>query len=78
LAIILIFALQRYSRQRIQQARTKGLWPQLGELPTLDHVKGLAQAGEKILALKLYRQIHHVSLMDAKTAVEKLVDGLMP
>jgi predicted Ser/Thr protein kinase len=72
LAIILIFALQRYSRQRIQQAREKGLWPQVGEVPTLEHVKGLAQAGEKILAIKLYRQIHRVSLPEAKAAVEKL------
>lgn len=72
LAFILIFALQRYSRQRIQQAREKGLWPQLGELPTLEHVKGLAQAGEMILAMKLYRQIHQVSWWNARAAVEKL------
>jgi hypothetical protein len=72
LAVILIVALQRYSRQRIQQARDKGLWPQSGEVPTLEHVKGLAQAGEKILAIKLYRQIHPVSLVEAKAAVEKL------
>ena len=72
LAMILIVALQSYSRQRIQQAREKGLWPPLGEAPTLAHVKGLAQAGEKILAIKLYRQIHPVSLVEAKAAVEKL------
>jgi serine/threonine protein kinase len=72
LAIILIVALQRYSRQRIQQALERGLWPHSGEVPTLEHVKGLAQAGEKILAIKLYRKIHPVSLADAKAAVEKL------
>jgi hypothetical protein len=72
LAVILIVALRFYSRQRIQQAREKGLWPQLGDLPTLEHVKALAQAGEMILAMKLYRQIHPVSWLDAKAAVEKL------
>ena len=73
LAVILIVALRFYSRQRIQQARAEGLWPQLGDLPTLGHVKALAQAGEMILAMKLYRQIHQVSWLDAKAAVEKLV-----
>ena len=78
LAMILIFALRLHSRQRIQQAREKGLWPPLGEVPTLEHVKGLAGAGEKILAIKLYRQIHPVSLLDAKAAVEKLVGDSPP
>ena len=73
LAVILIVALRFYSRQRIQQARAEGLWPQLGDLPTLGHVKALAQAGEMFLAMKLYRQIHQVSWLDAKAAVEKLV-----
>ena len=65
-------ALQSHSRRQIKQARAKGLWPQLSDFPTLDHVKRLAQASEMILAVKLYRQIHHVSLADAKAAVEKL------
>jgi len=60
------------SRQQIQQARDRGLWPQLGELPTHDHVKRMVNAGEKILAIKLYRQMHGASLEDAKAAVEKL------
>jgi len=72
LGTILVVVLQLHSRQQIQQARAKGLWPQLGEPPTLEHVKRLAQAGENILAFKLYRQIHGGSLADAKAAVEKL------
>jgi hypothetical protein len=72
LAIILICALQLHSLQRIQQARERGLWPKLGEVPTLEQVKGLAQAGEKVLAIKLYRQIERTSVSDAKAAVEKL------
>jgi len=70
--IILFFVLQFHSRQQIQQARARGFWPQLGEFPTIEHVKRLAQAGEKILAIKLYRQIHGLSLADAKAVVDNL------
>jgi serine/threonine protein kinase/ribosomal protein L7/L12 len=70
--ILLVAIRQLASRLQIQKSREKGLWPQLGELPTLEHVQRLAQKGEKILAVKLYRQIHHVSKADAKAAVKKL------
>jgi hypothetical protein len=72
LGILMVVALQLHARRQIHQVRAKGLWPQLGEVPTLDHVKRLAQGRENILAIKLYRQIHGVSLADAKAAVEKL------
>jgi hypothetical protein len=78
LGILMIVVLQLHSRRQIQLARERGLWPQLGELPTLDHVKRLVQAGEKIMAIKLYRQIHSASFADAKTAVEKLAGLAMP
>jgi tRNA A-37 threonylcarbamoyl transferase component Bud32 len=71
-AILLVATFQLSARRQIQQARERGLWPQLGDLATLEQVKGLAQAGERKLAIKLYRQIHGVSLADAKAAVEKL------
>jgi len=64
--------LELRSRRQIKQARARGLWPQVGEFPTREHVKGLAQGGEKRLAIKLYRRIHGVSLDEAKAAVEKL------
>jgi tRNA A-37 threonylcarbamoyl transferase component Bud32 len=60
------------SRLQIQKARERALWPQLGEIPTLAHVRRLAQSGEKVLAIKLYRQIHGVSSPEAKEAVKKL------
>ncbi|HUD47554.1 MAG TPA: hypothetical protein VMR33_12030, partial [Candidatus Baltobacteraceae bacterium] len=72
LAIILVGARQLTSRSQIQKSREKGLWPQVGEVGTLEHVKRMAQADEKVLAIKLYRQIHGASLADAKAAVEKL------
>jgi hypothetical protein len=78
LGILLIGTRQLTSRLQIQKAREGGLWPQSGELPTLEHVKHLAQAGEKILAIKLYRQIHGVPLADAKAAVEKLAGHSTP
>jgi hypothetical protein len=72
LGILIIVVRQLQSRRQIQLARERGLWPQLGEFPTHEHVKLLAQAGEEILAIKLYRQMHGVSLADAKAVVEKL------
>jgi len=78
LGILLAATFQLSSRRQIQQARENGLWPRLGELATLEHVKRLAQAGEKKLAIKLYRQIHGVSLADAKAAVEKLAGDSPP
>jgi len=72
LGALTIVVLELRWRQQIQQARERGLWPPLGEFPSLEHVKGLAQAGEKKLAIKLYRRIHGVSLAEARAAVEKL------
>jgi hypothetical protein len=71
-AILVAGAFEFSARLQIQKSREKGLWPQLGELPTGEHVKRLAQAGEKKLAIKLYRQIHGGSSADAKAAIENL------
>jgi hypothetical protein len=71
-SVIFISAITLFDREKIKAVRKAGLWPQLGETPTTDHVKNLAQAGEMLLAIKLYRQIHPASLLDAKAAVEKL------
>jgi hypothetical protein len=45
-----------------------------GQIPTEEAVKRLAKAGEMILAIKMYRQIHNVGVAQAKDAVEKLAD----
>ncbi len=66
--------LQQYWSLQIQQGQAKGLWPQSGEHPTLEHVKRLAQAGEKNLAIKLYHQVQNISCEDARAAVEKLAN----
>jgi len=71
-AVFLVASYQLNSRKEINDARESGLWPQSGEIPTLDHVKLLARAGKKGLAIKLYRKIHGVSSSAAKAAVKEL------
>ena len=71
-AVFLVASYQLNSRKEINDARESGLWPQSGEIPTLEHVKLLARAGKKGLAIKLYRQIHGVSSSAAKAAVKEL------
>jgi len=72
-AIIIPAAVIRLSsRVQIQRARESGLWPQPGELATIEHVRRLALAREKKLATKLYRQIHGGSRGNARSAIKKL------
>ncbi|MDB6028172.1 MAG: hypothetical protein JWM68_4395 [Verrucomicrobiales bacterium] len=59
-------------RHDVERAKARGLWPEPGRIPTVDDVRRLAQAGEKILAIRLYRRIDQVSLAEAKQAVEAL------
>jgi hypothetical protein len=61
-------------RTRNEQVRRDELLPKPGE-GTLEGVRQLANAGEKIAAIKLYRQIQGVGLKEAKDAVEKMVNG---
>jgi hypothetical protein len=72
LGVFLSFGQSLYARWAVRRARVQGLWPALGEIPTVEHVKRLAQKGEKRLAVKLYRQICPVSLKNAKELVEGL------
>ncbi len=57
-AVFLVASHQLNSRKEINNARESGLWPQSGEIPTLEHVKLLARAGKKSLAIKLYWACH--------------------
>jgi ribosomal protein L7/L12 len=65
LGLLIAFA-QR--RQRDERARLQGLLPPQGQVPTDEDVKRLAQAGEKITAIKLYRQIHGGGLKEANAS----------
>jgi ribosomal protein L7/L12 len=62
-------------RQRDERARMQGLLPAPGQIVTDDDVKRLAQAGEKITAIKFYRRIHGGGLKEAKDAVEAMASG---
>jgi ribosomal protein L7/L12 len=62
-------------RQRDERARLQDLMRHPGQVPTDEDVKRLAQAGEKINAIELYRQIHGGSLKEAKDAVDRMVIG---
>jgi len=59
-------------RQKAEHIRLQGLLPSPGQVPTDEDVKRLAQAGEKIAAIKIYRRIHSGGLKEAKDAVEKM------
>jgi len=62
------------TRQRIQQARARGVWPPLGQIPTDEDLKRLVKAGEKLLAIKMCRQIHNMGFTEAKAVVERLAE----
>ena len=63
---IVILCLQDRNRKR-------ALLPP-GREPTIEDVKRIAKSGDKIWAIKLYRQIYQVSLQESKSAVENLGD----
>lgn len=44
----------------------------VGELSD-EKIKDIATGGQKVTAIKLYRQLHNVGLKDAKEAVEKML-----
>jgi ribosomal protein L7/L12 len=65
------------SRMRERRARESGLYPPPGSGSQAD-VERLIAAGETMLAVKLYREIHHVGLKDAKEAVDNIRSRMEP
>ena len=54
-------------------ARRRGLYPADELNPTIEEITRMAKNGEKILAIRFYRQLHSgVGLKEAKDEVEKL------
>lgn len=51
--------------------RRSGLLPAAGQATTAD-VERLVRAGHRILAIRCYREIHHVGLAEAKKAIDDL------
>ncbi|QKE63334.1 hypothetical protein HNE05_08140 [Aquipseudomonas campi] len=59
-----------YNTVRIRSFRLKGLYPEPGQA-TMQHVEKL----NKTLAIKAYREVHGVSLKQAKEAIENIVNA---
>lgn len=61
-------------RQQDQMDYPQGLRSDTEPNSGTDDILRLAQAGNKIEAIKRYREIHGVGLKEAKDAVEKLLE----
>jgi len=59
------------SRNRLQRARLAGLYPGAGQGNDGD-VERLARQGEKLLAIRLYRELHGTDLKAARRRIEEL------
>jgi ribosomal protein L7/L12 len=49
--------------------------PPAAQLKSKDEINRLVRAGDKIGAIKMYRQVHGVSLVNAKNAIESMASG---
>jgi len=68
-----LFVALAQRRQREEISRPRENLPDTGQAPTDDDVKRLVETGQKIEAIKLYREIHHVGLKEAKDEVDKML-----
>lgn len=71
LALVLT-VLMLQSRSGLAKARSRGLCPPAGSCSDAD-VLALMVRGEKLLAIRLYRELHGGGLKDAKKAVDALI-----
>ncbi|MDC0358779.1 ribosomal protein L7/L12, partial [Oligoflexia bacterium] len=63
-----------FNRSKMNSARRSGKYPTEGKESDEDVLR-LALDGQKIMAIKLYREIHGVGLKEAKEAVEGMTQG---
>ena len=54
--------------------RRSGVLPAAGTA-TMADVERLVRAGERIAAIRIYREIHHVGLAEAKKAIDELYNA---
>ena len=69
-AVVAVIA-SRSAETKLQDLRLRGLYPPAGQASDAD-VRRLLEAGEKIMAIRCYREVHKVGLKDAKDAVDAL------
>jgi len=75
--VLIPFLLLGRSLSSLQQARDRGICPPAGSCTDTD-VAALIARGEKLLAIRLYRELHGGNLKGAKEAVEALKRDLQP
>jgi ribosomal protein L7/L12 len=69
LALVLVGA--AISNRKTKNLRDAGIYPEAGKEKEEDVLR-LLKSGDKIMAIKCYREIHKIGLKEAKDAVELL------
>ena len=62
---------EEQTQEKFAALQAQGLYPLLSEASD-DDVRRLLQAGHRIFAIRLYRELHQVSLKDAVQAVKQM------
>ena len=71
LGAVIVTSAATGAKRRLKDLRVRGIYPREGMAGDKDVLR-LLQAGEKIMAIRCYREIHKVGLKEAKDAVELL------
>lgn len=71
IVVIVLVASGAAARKKVASLRTHGVYPKAGAASEADVLR-LLKSGEKIMAIRCYREIHKVGLKEAKEAVELL------
>ncbi len=69
--VVALFILDASNKSQRRRARESGLYPPTGKGTDAD-VERLIRHRRKMMAIKLYREIHSVDLKQAKEAVDEL------
>ena len=70
-SVVLVLVSQAIVRLRVNAMRRAGIYPAEGQA-TMADVERLVRAGQRIWAIRVYREIHHVGLAEAKKAIDNL------
>jgi len=73
--VVILMLIHTVNRLKLQRLRDSGLYPPQGT-GTMADVERLIMSGQKLSAVKLYREIKRVDLKDAKQAVDEMVENL--
>jgi len=75
--VLVLTVLMLKSGSTLAKARSRGLLPPAGSCSDVD-VMALTARGEKLVAIRLYREIHGCGLKDARLAIESLARNARP